>query len=127
MFAALPGPGGGPAASAGPVLSFVAACGGRPARVEFEPAVTALPPARPRDANVEVFLAGSPPSRRYVPLGSLRVTATHRRMSLANVLELARAEARRRGGDALIEVLPAPAHQRSRPPVMVTAWVVRWT
>ena len=63
-----------------------------------------LPVPRSRNAAVEMFLSGNDPTRSYVVLGTVSVQARSRNTSLSNLMHYAQREARRMGGDAIIDI-----------------------
>ena len=83
-------------------------------------------PARPLDAPVDVFLAGRTPPRRFVEIGTVEVTTGNRNTSLGNLLDSARREARRLGGDALVDVRPPTGFDPLPRTRVLTARVVSW-
>ena len=119
---------GSPARGLAPVLpSFLPACEPLPPRTQFFPSGETQPTDRARDANVEVFLAGQSPAREHTVLGEVEVLARSHRTSLNNLLDSARREARKHGGDALMEVRPRAVSSAARAPLVLTAKVVRWS
>jgi hypothetical protein len=62
------------------------------------------PTPKPDSATVEVFLAGTPPERAYTVLGEVQITTDREKRSAQEVLDYAKAEARKLGGDALVDV-----------------------
>jgi hypothetical protein len=113
------------------VLSFVPGCGLLPPKVTSVYTGIGEPIARPRDARVEVFLAGNLPNRLYVELGQLEVLTRSRNTSLDNMLEYAKREARKLGGEAIVDVWPRAVQSNGRPVDprgrrILTAKIVKW-
>jgi len=107
--------------------SFIPACEPLPPRIEFFPSDAVLPAARPRGAHVDVYLAGRNPARPYTVLGEIQMRARNRRTGFRDLIHHAEREARRRGGDALIEVTPDPPLGRViREPMRLNARIVTW-
>lgn len=117
---------GGTRTSAPVLASFIPSCEVRHPRIVFTSAVTTLPEPRRRDALVEVFYAGRAPTRRYVVLGEVEVRGRSDRMNFNLLVDHARREARRCGGEALVDVRPAVQTDEPRAPMTVTAKVVTW-
>lgn len=115
-------------------LTFVPGCELIPPKVSSHYSGPGRPIARGRYARVDVFLAGEDPGRRYGVLGDVEIRARSRNTSLHNLLDYARREARKLGGDAVVEVRSQRAIQASRgacagAPVTrltLTGRVVRW-
>ena len=89
------------------------------------------PVPRSQQAPVAVFLSGRDPQRAYIVVGNVEVLARSRNTSLDNLLDHAMREARRLGGDAIVDVVPrrAPvARGANRAPgrLVLTASVARW-
>jgi hypothetical protein len=86
---------------------------------------------RPEFSGVEIFAREQPPVRRYSVIGSVRVLASSSRMPVATLEDWARREARRLGGDALIDLVLNDA-ARATPPagpvglMVLDARIVHW-
>lgn len=106
--------------------TFIPGCELTPPKVTSVYKGKRQPVARPRDADIEVFLAGDLPERRYVVVGELQVLARNRNTSLHNMLEYAAREARKLGGDAIVDVWPRPASVDPQGERILTAKVVNW-
>ncbi len=91
------------------IPTFISGCEQFPPRVRTTYVGVGKPVPRPRHARVEVFLAGNPPPRPSVVLGEVEVLTRSRNTSLDNLLEYAASEARKLGGDALVDVTLRPA------------------
>lgn len=108
------------------VASFLPGCETRAPITRFFPSQAAPRPSRRGDAAVAVYLAGRDPGRGYTVLGEIEVQARKRGVRFDDLVEHARREARRRGGDALLGVRPrADTATPGAPPAMV-ATVVGW-
>ena len=115
-----------------PVATYISACGGsgQSPTVTKTYATSHHPPARPRDANVEVY-AGNVPTRAYEPVGSVLVL-THVSGSGPTLTNIATRAAREMGGDALVSVQiddAASLHPPGGPVgrLGLRASVVRWS
>jgi hypothetical protein len=112
------------------VATFVSGCQQFPPRVRSIYTAEGRPAPRPRGAIVDVFFAGSPPQRSFAVVGTVEVRARSRNSNIDNLLVYAEREARRLGGDALIEVRPRenfPAdRERGARRLVITAEVARW-
>jgi hypothetical protein len=95
-------------------LTFVPGCELVPPKVSSHYSGPGRPIARARFARVDVFLAGQEPGQPYVVLGDIDIRARSRNTSLHNLLDYARHEARKLGGDAVVEVRVERAIQTSR-------------
>jgi hypothetical protein len=124
------GPDPGPAHDAAFIASFVAGCEQAPPRIRTTLLPGDHPRARPRDAAVASFLAGSavPGTPRVIAHVELR--ARSRNTSLGNLMDYARREARRVGGELLVDVRPGEAAPDPRgpghSPLMLTADIATW-
>jgi uncharacterized protein YbjQ (UPF0145 family) len=94
-------------------LTFVPGCELIPPQTTSHYSRPGRPIARDRFARVDVFLAGDQPGRRYVVIGDVEVVARSRNTSLKNLLEYARRESRKLGGDAVVDVR-APQSAKAR-------------
>jgi hypothetical protein len=106
--------------------TFIPGCEATPPRVTSVYTGEGLPVPRARDAAVGVFLHGDAPRMRYVVVGEVRVTTSSRVTSLNNLIECAQREARRLGGDAIVDVWPGPATGDLAGQRTLTARVVNW-
>jgi hypothetical protein len=79
----------------------VAACAPHVSTLYTGPGV---PVPRADSAAVEVFLEGSPPERAYTVLGEVLVTTDLSRRKTQELLDSAKVQARKLGGDALVDV-----------------------
>jgi len=80
---------------------------------------------------VEIFARERPPERGYTVVGTVRVVASSSRMPIATLEDWARREARRLGGEGLVDLVIDDAAHASPPagPVgllVLDARVVRW-
>lgn len=107
------------------IPTFVPGCELIPPRVSSVYTGKGHPRARRDDARIEVFLAGERPNREFVVVGELEVATGNRNTSLSNLIEYARREARRLGGDAIVDVRPPASTDRPGKRVL-TAKVVSW-
>ena len=115
-------------------LTFVPGCELTPPKVSSHYVGPGGPIARDRRVGVDLFLAGRMPDRHSVSLGDIEIRARSRNTSVINLLEYARREARRLGGDAVVNVHIDQALQPSRAPcagtpaarLTLTGQVVRW-
>jgi len=64
----------------------------------------APPTAKPDSATVEVYRDTSAPDRVYTTVGRVVIASDNRKQTLESMLDYARAEARKMGGDALVNV-----------------------
>jgi len=108
------------------IPTFVPGCQLSPPQVKSVYAGEGKPIARPRDWTIEIFLAGDLPKRRYVVVGELQVLTRSRNTSLNNMLEYAAREARKMGGDAIVDVWPRSVSVDPRGPRILTAKIVNW-
>lgn len=60
------------------------------------------PVPKPDSAKVAVYLRSDPPKREYVTIGEVEISTERKRRSMEDMLDHAREEARKLGGDALI-------------------------
>lgn|SRR5512134_3372110 len=115
------------------VASFFYAC---PERL-FEPNVQTKPAAdkvykpRPESSPVGVFLRGNEPTRQYLIVGKVEILGLSRSTTVNNLILRASADARRLGGDALVDVawgeFAGVRRESSEPAVLrLTANVARW-
>jgi len=65
---------------------------------------TGTPSPRSDSSSVEVFLDTAPPQRAFKVIGRVEITTQNDARTLEGMLFYARAEARRLGGDALVNV-----------------------
>ncbi|HET9326736.1 MAG TPA: hypothetical protein VFQ05_08190 [Candidatus Eisenbacteria bacterium] len=107
------------------VLSYIPACELAPPKVSSVYVGDGAPRARSRTSSVDVFLRGDVPRRRYAVVGYVQVLTRSRNASLNDTIARAKAEARRLGGDAIVDVWPraVPGDTRGR---LLTAEVARW-
>jgi hypothetical protein len=61
------------------------------------------PVALPDSAHVDIILKESPPQREYEPLGTVEIATDNGLRSTDNMLSYARHEARKMGGEAIID------------------------
>jgi hypothetical protein len=61
------------------------------------------PVALPDSARVDIFLRENPPQREYEPLGTVEIATDNHWRSTDNMLMYARREARKMGGEAIID------------------------
>jgi len=116
-------------------LTFVPGCELTPPKVTSHYVGPGRPIARDHLAGVDVFLAGRMPDRRYVSLGDIEIRARSRNTSVLNLLDYARSEARKLGGDAVVDMRIEQAVQTSRDAragapagrLTLTGQVVRWS
>ena len=113
------------------IPTFIPGCEQFPPRVTSHYLLPGKPIARDPFAQVPVFLRGDQPTRRYVVIGDIEVLTRGRNTSLGNMIEYASREARKMGGEAILDVWPRPvedakasADRRGRH--VLTAKVVRW-
>ena len=106
--------------------TFIPGCELTPPQVTSIYTGEGRPVPRPRDAEVAVFLRGEPPALPYVVVGEVRVSTASRNTSLQNLVEYASREARRLGGDAIVDVWPRPATGDLAGERILTAQVVNW-
>jgi hypothetical protein len=110
------------------LASFIPACEPVPPRVESRYTGAIHPAARGRFAAVTVFMHGHPPTSTYQVIGELKVSTLSRNVSLWNLIDSAKAEARHMGGQALIDVWPRPVSDDDPQGARVlTAKVVSWS
>ena len=115
---------------------------GRALVASFYPGCQVLPPhttvtmagdqayaPRPRDGAVTVHLAGSPPEGRYRVIATIDVLARTRGASLANLIAHAEREARKIGGQMLVDVTPSFAGDGGGDPrrIRLTAKIAIWS
>jgi hypothetical protein len=97
------------------VAAFAAGCATTlpPPRINTLYTVTGTPTPRSDSALVEVFMKENPPTREYDVLGQVEISTERESRTMENMLEYARHEARKLGGDALIgldtNATPTPA------------------
>ena len=90
------------------------------------------PVARPRNAPVEVFLAGHSPGRPYIVVGQVQASTRSQYTRLYDMLEHAARDARKLGGDAIVDVWPQWVGRKgasvnpSRGPRILTANIAKW-
>lgn len=65
---------------------------------------TGSPSPRPDSSLVEVYLDTAPPKRQFAVIGRVEIATENDSRTLENMLSYARAEARRLGGEALINI-----------------------
>jgi hypothetical protein len=110
------------------IASFIPACEPVPPHVESVYTSASHPPPRGRFAAVEVFMHGHGPTLHYQVVGEVTISTNSRNVSLWNLIDSAKAEARHMGGTALIDVWPRPISpddpQGGR---VLTAKVVNWS
>jgi len=110
------------------MASFIPACEPVPPRVESVYTSATHPAARGRFAGVEVFMHGHDPILHYQEIGEVTVSTGSRNVSLWNLIDSAKAEARRMGGEAIIDVFPRPVSDDDPQGARVlTAKVVNWS
>ena len=110
------------------LASFIPACEPVPPHVESIYTGTIHPAPRGRFATIEVFMHGHQPASTYQVVGEVKVTTTSRNVSLWNLIDSAKAEARHMGGQAIIEVWPRPVSDTDPQGARVlTATVVDWS
>lgn len=85
-------------------LTFVPGCELTPPKIKSHYSGTGRPIARDPRIRVEVFLAGREPGWDYAVVGDVEVMARSRNTSVINMLDYARREARKLGGDAVVDV-----------------------
>lgn len=115
-------------------LTFIPGCELIPPKISSHYSGPGRPIARDRYARVDVFLAGESPGRSYVILGDVEIRARSRNTGLGNMLDYARREARKLGGDAVVEIRSQQEIQTGRGPCAgapatrrtLTGTVVRW-
>jgi hypothetical protein len=115
-------------------LTFVPGCELMPPRISSHYTGPGRPVPRDRSAHVDIFLAGHDPERSFVVLGDVEVHARSRNTSLTNMFDYARGEARKLGGDAVVEVRSERETRFARGPCAgapttrrtLTGTVVRW-
>jgi len=82
---------------------------------------TGTPTPRPDSALVEVFMKGNAPKREHEVLGQVEIATENQSRTLEEMLNYARKEARRLGGDALVgldtDATPTPPGASSTYPV----------
>lgn len=77
-------------------------CAMRPPEIKSMYIGAGQPMARADSAWVDVFLRAEPPTRPYVIVGTVEVMTERSKRPMDEMLEYARREARKLGGDALI-------------------------
>lgn len=115
-------------------LTFVPGCELIPPRITTHYVGPGRPMPRDQYAPVDVFLAGKEPGMSYTVLGHVEIRARSRNTSLSNMLDYARREARKLGGDAVVEIRSEQKTQAARGPCagspvtrrVLTGTVVRW-
>jgi len=85
-------------------LTFVPGCELTPPKIRSHYSGTGRPIARDPHVRVEVFLAGQEPGWDYAVVGDVEIRARSRNTSVINMLDYARREAGKLGGDAVVEV-----------------------
>src|SRR5262245_17095489 len=88
------------------IPSFIPGCEQFPPRVTAHYLVPGEPVAGEPFAEVGVYLRGQEPERRYVVIGDVEVVARSRNTSLWNMIDYASNEARKMGGEAIVDVWP---------------------
>lgn len=102
-------------AGLGALVCLLDGCAGTLPPPDIKTLYTAATPAvaRPDTAAIEVFLNADPPRREYDVLGQVEITTERESRTLENMLDYAKREARRLGGDALVnletDATPTPA------------------
>jgi hypothetical protein len=110
------------------IASFLPACEVVPPHAVSVYTGQGQPVPRSRFAAVDVFMVGHAPRLRYEVIGEVTVSTQSRNVSLWNLIDSAKAEARKLGGHALIEVWPRPVSPSDpQGPRVLTAKVVNWT
>ena len=123
-----PDPPGAVAHHAFTIGSFIPACEPVPPHVESIFTSAIRPAPRGRFAQVEVFMHGRDPTLHYQVVGVVTVSTRSRNVSLWNLLDSAKAEARRMGGEAIIDVFPRPvSNDDPQGARVLTAKVVNWS
>lgn len=121
-------PGGTTGAPSFRLATFIPACEPVPPHVQSVYLGRGKPVPRGRFTAVDVFMRGHHPALRYQVIGEVTVSSTSRNVSLWNLIDTAKAEARRLGGEALIDVDPHPqSPDNPRGERVLTATVVNWS
>jgi len=112
------------------IPTFIPGCEQFPPRVTARYLVPGKPTARDRFAEVGVYLHGREPARSYVVIGEVEVLTRSRNTSLSDMIDYASVEARKMGGEAIVDVWPRSVAARgsadSRGRHQLTAKIVRW-
>jgi hypothetical protein len=121
-------PGAGAPGHAVIIASFIPACEPVPPRVRSIYIAASHPAPRGRFSAVEVFMHGHDPTLHYQVVGEVTVSTDSRNVSLWNLIDSAKAEARHMGGEALIDVWPRPVSANDpQGDRVLTAKVVNWS
>jgi len=107
------------------IATFVPGCEQAAPRIRTTLVQAGHPKARAGDAGVALYFAGDPVPGAPRVIGHVELRARGRNTSLDNLVEYARREARRVGGDVLVDARPGEARPDPRgpghSPLMLTA------